>query len=197
MKKFIGLLFLILIPAIVLFWFSRKTVNKSKITIPEIKFDLYQNIKGGYEINIPANWNVVSSSDAGLFTSRKVWQVPQAGPSIGNTEQISVTVLASPSAGQPLSTQKEFDTWYERNNGEAASESGIVKVKNEVISGLPAIRMKEELIIKENIQSSFFSQTSWFIQNHINYYINVMGNGLFTDTDSKYFELILKSFRLI
>jgi hypothetical protein len=169
-----------------------KTINPN--TFPT--FHIYQNKKSKYEIDIPDGWYIAESTEGGIFTSRIVWSDTQAGVNLGNISQLSVTIIASPSAKQTMSTQKEFDEWYSMNNGSTATDSGIIKVDNVIISGQKSVTMKEEENIENDIQNSFFSRTSWFRVEKTNYYINIMGNGLFTETEKKYFNEILSSFKM-
>jgi hypothetical protein len=157
---------------------------------------LYQNNKAGYEVLIPDNWSNTESTETAKFVSRIDWKATANGTDLGNISEMSITVIATPEAGQPLSTQKEFDLWEKEKDGYTASDSGIVKIKDEEIAGQKAVRMQEAAVLEEDQADSFFSQTGWFRKNNINYYINMMGNGLLTDTENKNFDKIVNSFRL-
>jgi hypothetical protein len=157
---------------------------------------LYQNNKAGYEVLIPDNWSNTESTETAKFVSRIDWKATANGTDLGNISEMSITVIATPEAGQPLSTQKEFDLWEKEKDGYTASDSGIVKIKNEEISSQKAVRMQEAAVLENDQADSFFSQTGWFRKNNINYYINMMGNGLLTDTENKNFDKIVNSFRL-
>jgi hypothetical protein len=161
------------------------------------EFNNYQNPKSGYKVKIPNNWIADESTESGKFKSRTVWIPVQNGTNMGNISQLSITVVEIPAVNQPFSTQKEFDEWFNKKDGFQATDSGIIKVENESISSQNAVMLKEEEVIKEDIPSSFFSYTSWFRKDGTNYYINTMGNGLFSDFEKKYFKIILDSFRLV
>jgi hypothetical protein len=195
-KILTGVVVLVVFFGLWFMYFRENNQNSLKNTITTEMTD-YKNSKGGYVAKVPLKWEVEESTESGKFKSRTVWQVTEDGTYLGNMSQISITVIATPEAKQPLSAQKEFDEWFSKKDGSQATDSGITKVENELISSQSAVMLKEEEVVKEDIPSSFFSYTSWFRKDGINYYINTMGNGLFSDFEKKYFKIILDSFRLL
>jgi len=195
MRKILVFIGILVIIGLICWFFVKGSTDKRKLNTVINIFKIYISNKGRYQINIPSNWDKYESTESGKFTARTVWQISQSGVSLGNISQISVTVIASPAAGQELSTQNEFDDWYKKKDGEQATNSSVIKVKNEEISGIKAVRLKEEAILADDEPNSFFSQTSWLRKDKVNYYINVMGNGLLTDKEKALFEEIKSSFK--
>lgn len=195
MQKYV-LILIILIFLSAGWWYFGKNNYAGGIKNAEV-FQKYTDILEKYEMDIPGGWEVQESTTGGAFTSRIVWQAKPGGMDLGNISQLSVTVVASPSTTQPLSTQKEFDQWLDVEREGQASDAGTVfKAGNFNISGLRAVILKEENIVEVSRKNSFFSRTGWLRSNNINYYINVMGNGIFTDKESKYLERMFNSFKL-
>ncbi len=78
---------------------------------------------------------------------------------------------------------------------EIASGTGTIKLKNEEVAGLPAVRIAEVDMVTEDIKQSWWSVTTWFIKDKINYYVNMMGNGSLSDEELVPFGKILDSFQ--
>jgi hypothetical protein len=179
-------------------WYFYRSSLKTDTTQEESPaYKTYRNAAAGYEINAPSDWHVMESTDSGKFLARTVWQAPLSGTNLGNIAQISVTAIASPAAAEALSTPTEFAIWRNLADGNTASDSGIKKIKNETVGDMPAVRLEESIVTSGSDENSFFSQTTWFIKNGNDYYINIMGNGVLTNTEKKDFEDILKSFRWV
>jgi hypothetical protein len=156
---------------------------------------MYINQKGGYQILSPRGWKVTEVEPNNQITNRIMFE-PQSAESaqIGNIGQISVTVVASPSAAQELSTMEEFEKWL-AVSPQVATSSEMVKIQNDKIGGEQAIRFGQADMVPDNIDSSFWSVTDWMRKNQINYYINMLGNGMLGQPEEGWWSRILNSFR--
>lgn len=154
----------------------------------------YENRDGKFSFSIPMKWKVDEASSEGKFLSRTLINPVQGGVEMGNIAQLSVTIVASPGAGQPFSKQSEFDEWWNKGTEEIKG-TGIIKLGNEQVAGEKAIRLAEVDIVEENIDQSFWSVTTWFRHNELNYYINMMGNGSLTEKELKSLDRMLSAFK--
>jgi hypothetical protein len=168
--------------------FPKPTVNRA------VEYQSYQNKKGGFKIMIPKGWRGLEASDEGKFVARIVFRRTTLSEAVGNMGEIDITVVASPSVSQPFSTSGEFEDWRAIPD-QAATGTGTIKLKNEEVAGIQAVRLAEVDMVPEDIRQSWWSVTTWFIKGGINYYVNMMGNGSLTEAELGPFELILASFK--
>jgi hypothetical protein len=145
---------------------------------------------------VPANWQTEEATPGGKFVARAVFRPTAESLKVGNIGEMSVTVIATPSATQALASQQEFDNWL-RQPVTSATEGAIVKLANEVVAGQPAVRLAVIEPIPEQPGIKFWSVTSWFRHEGVNYYVNMMGNGADFKSETGPFDWILSKFELL
>ncbi len=160
----------------------------------KVRVALHSN-KAGISIKFPYGWQITypANTDANLFRIQA--DASSKGEITGNIKEISVTLNKNSGAGQLIATQEDFDRYYMVKNNDTATDTGIIKVQNETVGGVKAVRLAEMDVFKTSSEYGFFSETVWARKNNTNYYINMMGNGSISKTDIEKFDEILKSFK--
>jgi hypothetical protein len=182
-SKLKTLLIFVIAAAVVGLGFWKKDDFNNMISSPaSISLDPYLNKPGKYAFVFPRKWKVEDASSEGKFVSRTLVSPLEGGQRLGNVSQITVTIVATPGAGQPFSKQTEFEEWWSKSNQEIKG-TGVIKLGNESVAGERAVRLAEVDIVEENINDSFWSVTTWFRRNSLNYYVNMMGNGSLSDIE--------------
>ncbi len=175
-------------------WWKRANIMQMFGGERKIVMVPYSNGSGKFSFSIPMKWKIEEASSEGKFLSRTLISPIEGGSQVGNVAQISVTIVATPGAGQPFSKQSEFDEWWNKGTQEIKG-TGIIKLGNEQVAGQKAIRLAEVDIVEENIDQSFWSVTTWFRHNEMNYYVNMMGNGSLSEEELKSLDKMLSAFK--
>lgn len=173
----------------------REYGQKSQIPAEEVtpNFQMYENKKARFSLMIPTGWRIEEATDEGKFVARVVFIPTAESIKVGNIGELSVTVVATPSANQPLATQDEFDYWLTQPIGNS-TDGAVVKIANETVAGKMAVRLAEVEAIPQEPGLKFWSVTSWFRREGLNYYINMMGNGTDFKSESGPFLWMLSKF---
>jgi hypothetical protein len=158
-----------------------------------VSFEPYLNKSGKYSFALPAKWKINDASSEAKFVSRTMISPVEGAQQLGNIAQITITIVATPGAGQPFSKQTEFEEWWSKGNQEIKG-TGIIKLGNESVAGERAVRLAEVDMVEENVDDSFWSVTTWFRRNSLNYYVNMMGNGSLTDKELNALSQMLGKF---
>ncbi len=159
-------------------------------------FEEFKSAKGGYKMKAPKGWIVEEASASAVFVSRVTIKPAQGGQQMGNIAEMSVTVVDKPDERQLLARQSELDDWWSKEDQEIKG-TGSFKVLNEEVDGVRAVRLAEADIVEEYPDQSFWSITTWFRKDMVNYYVNMMGRGKLTDLEQDAFSKMLSSFRFL
>lgn len=192
-KSKAGLMFLLIVIVFGVGWWKKDAVVKFFSKEKPVVLVPYANLSGKYHFKIPDKWVVEEASTEGKFISRSLFTAVEGGQVMGNVAQITVTIVATPGAGQPFSKQTEFDEWWNKGNEEIKG-TGIIKLGNESVAGEKAIRLAEVDMVEENLEESFWSVTTWFRKDSLNYYVNMMGNGNLSEKELGLFSQVLSGF---
>lgn len=152
----------------------------------------YVNKLGGYQVSVPKGWIPNVATPSANLSNRISWQPGSQGVELGNIGMISITIVASPSATQELSSVSEFNKWWSAPT-QTATNTDIIKIENGKVAGFDSIRLGQMDLVAENPESSFWSVTDWFRKGEVNYYVNMLGNGNLTSVEFDWFNRILNS----
>jgi hypothetical protein len=192
-KLIAGILLTILIMG--LGWWKRESLQAFVLGVFKPDMQIYVSDSGKFSAKLPGGWELETSTPEGMFVTRVVASPKTGGYQAGNIGQMSITITATSSADQPLSTPTEFEIWQNKPDQEVKG-TGLFKVKNEEVAGSKAVRLAEADMVEESVDQSFWSVTTWFRKEDKNYYINMMGNGKLTTVENDFFDKVLNGFKL-
>ncbi len=154
------------------------------------RFISYTNQMENYSIKIPFNWAIQEQSKIGNSEDQVVAETGGADSAqLGNLVSIAILV-AAPNSKEPLTTQKEFATLYNKKS-EKITYDKLQKVKNIQIAGKKAIILSDT-----NLTPTVrgWNYIVWFMKNNKNYYIQFLGNSKFENSSWNDIKTIISSF---
>lgn len=153
--------------------------------------ELFENAKFKYSIMKPMGWEVTAITTDKNFDDRQVF-LPEVNKQRGNIVEISVTVISKPGNLADLGSEADFNKWLASPTN-ATDSSGLVKKYGEkMVEGNRAVVLWQD---KELPEGYDFSIMTWIRRGKVNYYIDALGDGKFSDQDSGLFDFISGSFK--
>jgi hypothetical protein len=157
-----------------------------------VNYEDYTNKKMGYTIAKPAGWSATPIADTTNFDDRQVF-MPDSGTKLGNFSEISVTVVSKPAKTAELSSAEEYNKWLTSPN-EATDSSGLVVKRGEkMVQGNRAVVLWQDKSLPDGYDWSIMT---WVRRGEVNYYIDALGTGQYSDLESRVFDQVAGSFKI-
>ncbi len=171
---------------------NKTTVAPSPSSVA-LNTDGWQKTKAsdGLNIDLPSDWVMEEVNDTS--EKRLIAKSVSDSTTSANFKQLVVTILQQPETVGALQSQEEFDEWY-KSEGENASKSGTLKVKNTMVDQYPAIIIRDLTRLSQQLNRTW-SEVAWFRKNDTNYYINYEGNGQWNNQLEQEYDHMLSSIK--
>lgn len=197
MKRMMGIGLAVLGLAIVIIFLSKDRIikkptenTKNSTTTTESKWLEYKNTQQNVTVEIPYRWTAADMTNKGNLDLFAVF-TPKSQQ--GTITQTTLAVL-SKTTGQDLTTQKEFDSWYVKENN-AKGKTTEVKLMNNNIDGLPGVTFSNKGTNSDN--TAFWLLTTWWRKDNKNYYVTTSGTGMDSEFDTQVHLNIVDRIRFV
>lgn len=149
----------------------------------------YENELRGYTVQIPADWEIEEIKGRAIFTAT------DEAKRIGSMKEVTITVVNTPQKNQPLTSDKEFTEWLQKDPKTEIPEKGrLYKLDNVTVARQEGVILVDFGKLGEQ-DSEDWSLVTWFRREKDNYYINAKGDKKMSDTDINAFNFLLRSLR--
>lgn len=154
------------------------------------RFTLYINPKEKYSVLVPVNWQIQEQTNINNFEDQvAVQSSPKLSNTFGSIVSI-VFIVMPPNSNQPLTSKKEFTTWYNKQP-EKITYDKLQKVKNATVTGEKAVILSDTNITQT---TKGWNYIVWFIKNNKTYYMQFLGDSKFENASWSTINTILSSF---
>ena len=160
-----------------------KTVAASGSATTYKEWSEFKNPTAGYIVEMPDDWK--NSSDV---NGQAIFHPQENAKKLGSFHEISFTFVTKPKTNQILSTQKEFDEWYNQDP-QSSSSAKLQKIDNDRVNGEKAVTLVDLRGNQDN-----WSMVTWTRHGTDNYYINAQGKGDFSQEDQEIYQHLLSTF---
>jgi hypothetical protein len=154
------------------------------------KMEIFKNSKYKYTIMKPIGWEATPITTDKNFDDRQVF-LPNGNNGEGSIIELSVTVISKPASVTEIATDADWNKWVDSPTGATDSSGLVKKIGEKMVGGQRAMVLWQD---KDLPNGYDFSILTWVRKGTVNYYIDALGTGKFTDYESGVFDYISGTF---
>lgn len=163
------------------YWYSswdkkdQLPVVPEEVKLEEVQWTEYKPEGAAFVMSYPEKWEVIMSSQSGAFDQRIFFRPRKEEDRIGNAKEVTLTIVSKPAKTQKLATFAEFNALFAQEFGNDSSTSAVRKLGNTSVGGEEAVILTD-LSMEAAYGKGYWSVTSWFRHQNVNYYLNTYGD---------------------